>query len=231
MNSFHSKPDQIPLDNLQHRELLKNIYVSLDNNLFSIHKIIPSLIPDHHLKGIPFDRDFHISISQLVDNLRAYSEKAAKLYPLIDHERFDKQIVIVFEELVRENKITKNEHELALFRKNILPILWTNISFVLEKYIHSFISKRQNYSSVAKSIHNLFQELFHALFQHFVTSNTSSEVKNILEKSAKYSHNNDSQDPYLCFQYDVYYDSSITHDNLVKFNFLSSKNKIPICIH
>lgn len=100
-------------------------------------KIIPSLIPDHQLIKIPFDSDFYISISRLVDNLRAYSERAAKLYPLIDHERFDKQIVIVFEELVRENKSTKNEHELALFRKISTHLM--DKYFIRISKIYSFI--------------------------------------------------------------------------------------------
>ena len=54
---YKIKPVQIPLHNRQHRNLLKNIYVQLDENLFSIHKIIPSLIPDHNPVEIPFDRD------------------------------------------------------------------------------------------------------------------------------------------------------------------------------
>lgn len=100
---YKVKPGQIPLQNREHHELLKNIYVPLDDDLFGIHKIIPSLIPHHYI----IDRDFHINVSQLVDNLRDYSERDGNLYPLIDHEQFDKQIITVFEELTHEDNSTK----------------------------------------------------------------------------------------------------------------------------
>lgn len=139
---YKIKPDQIPLQNRQHRKLLKNIYVPMDENLFGIHKIIPPLIPDHYVIEIPFDRDFHIDISRLVDNLRAYSERDGKLYPLIDHERFDKQIITAFEELANEDNTTESRQKLDLFRRNILPLFWTNTSFILSKYIQLFIPTR-----------------------------------------------------------------------------------------
>jgi hypothetical protein len=229
---YKIKPDHIPLHNRQHHKLLKNIYVALDDNLFSIHKIIPSLIPDHYVIEIPFDRDFHIDISRLVDKLRAYSERGGELYPLIDHERFDKQIITVFEELANEDNSTKSRQKLDIFRLNMLLLFWTNTSFILSEHIQRFIPNRRIYTSVAESIHNLFQELFHGLFQHIfdtfmstavVRSNKSRGMKKMMEKSAKYIFPIGNHDGYSYFLCDLYYDNNITPHNLVRFNFLGSR--------
>ena len=58
---YKVKPNQIALENIQQQKLLENRCVTLDENLFNIHEIISSLIPDRHIVEIPLNNYFHIN--------------------------------------------------------------------------------------------------------------------------------------------------------------------------
>jgi hypothetical protein len=95
---YKIKPDQIPLDNIEYHKLLKNIHVSLDDNLFDIHELIPALIPNYKIIEIPFDNHYRLDEVQLISNLKDCSIDEQKLYTLINHSEFDKDIIKVFQE-------------------------------------------------------------------------------------------------------------------------------------
>ncbi len=219
-------PKQIPL-NEKMKKLLENIYVSLDDTLFNIHKIIPSLTPDYNYVEIPFDKQFHVDHSILIDNLKHVSEEKRKICILINHERFDKQIWTIFKELADKDKFSEALHELDIFGKNFLPLFWINTSYFLSRYIQYTLSKEVAYTMIAKSIFNLFEELLHRLFLHIfdkfmsisiVTSNRSKEMKNRMRSSVEFVTPRGNYDGYFWFMCKIYYDDSITPYELQEFH-------------
>ncbi|MGH9963821.1 MAG: hypothetical protein ACRD5E_03195 [Nitrososphaeraceae archaeon] len=139
--------------------LLERLYISLDENQFSVHKLIPSLIPNHYLLEVLLDGSY-TDQTLLINSLRGWSHDK-KLYVLINHEEFDKDLIAVLEESIRSEYSSEGRLNLDLIKDNFLPVYWINISYALSIYVVNALSNRISYESLSRSISNLMQELFY----------------------------------------------------------------------
>jgi hypothetical protein len=94
-------PKQILIRNYDFTKLLERIYVSLDENLVSIRNLIPSLIPTHYILDVLINGT-HIDETSIIDQLRMWA-RDQKLYVIVNHETFDKNLIAVLEEYLGQS--------------------------------------------------------------------------------------------------------------------------------
>ncbi|MDQ6863168.1 MAG: toll/interleukin-1 receptor domain-containing protein [Thermoproteota archaeon] len=229
---YKIKPEAISLVNLPFKRLLRKKYVSIDLDLFNIHELIPALVPRYQIIELPLDSDLVVDQSLLIDNLKELRSK--NIYILIKHTQFDKSLIKTFEESVRLEQDNQGLKKLETFRKNILPLFWSNTCFVLSKFVFLTLSSGKHYATISEAIHNLVQELFHimcikCLFDKIsltiVDNKKNYIMKRLLKKIRDYIFPRGAYDGYLYFVCHLYYDDRIRPDELIKFNFLGSKVK------
>lgn len=237
---YKIKPERVTLHNIHYQKLLRNIYVPLDDRLFNIHRFIPSLIPEYHCLEIPFNNQFHIDIPQLISNLKYSFESQRKIYPVINHEKIDREINTILKESLsidhsgfesNPQEIIEDERKLENVMTNFLPLYWLNISFVLSIYIQS-LQRKTSLEIVATSIYNLFRELFYRLFLYFFdevslsysTNKGDSGMKKLILESRDFVFPRGSGLPiYFYFICNLYYNNRVTPNRLVELNFVGEK--------
>jgi hypothetical protein len=229
---YKIKPDQIPLDNIVYRNLLKYIYVTVDEYLFNINDIISSLIKSYELIEIPLDDNFNIDITQLINNLKNLSEEIRNIFTLIDHKDMDKEIVETFIEsskLENSSDIIKN---IDILRNNFLPVFWLNTSFILSEYIRQYNLKKNSYETIGKSIYNIFQELLHRLFLDcfdkisltIALNNKNKKIKEKIIDSRNYVFPKGKFEGYAYYISKLYY-NIINPGELIRFKFYGPRVK------
>lgn len=190
------KPELISPDNIPFQRLLRKKYVSIDLDLFNIYELIPALIPRHHIVDVPFNDNFLVDQSKLIDNLKELAGRK-KFYILIKHEEFDESITEVFEEAVRKywNEDKESLKKLDILIKNLLPIFWSNTCFVLSRLVTVTLSKRKDYTLVSDMIHNLIRHLSYSLSVRFFdevslsipnNNNKNKKIKQLLNEYSNY---------------------------------------------
>jgi hypothetical protein len=221
-------PNQIPVKNSQIMSLLERLYISLDENLFSIHKLIPSLIPNHYVLEVLLDGS-HTDQTLLINSLRGWSDDK-KLYVLINHEEFDKDLIAVLEESIQSEYSREGRLNLDRIKDNFLPIYWINISYVLSIYVMNALSNGISYESLSRSISNLVQELFIGLSRYllgdlyfsFVDNNKRKLIKEMLKEQTHYLMPIGNYEGGLWLLCKLYYDSIISPHDLIKLSFIGN---------
>ncbi|HZA70783.1 MAG TPA: hypothetical protein VE548_13895 [Nitrososphaeraceae archaeon] len=120
----------------------------------------------------------------LISSLRGWSDDK-KLYVLINHEKFDKDLIAVLEESIQSEYSTEDRLNLDRLRDNFLPVYWINISYVLSRYIVSAFSNGISYESLSRSVSNLLQELSTGLSRYLLGDLYFSFVDNNKRKLIK----------------------------------------------
>ncbi len=212
--------------------MLRKIYVSTDLDLFNIYELIPALIPDYQIIELPLNSDFFVDQSKLIDNLKELHTK--KIYMLIKHNEFDKLPIQTFEESVRFEEDNGGLKNLEKFKKNILPLFWTNTCFVLSKFVLLTISNGKHYTTISEAIYNLMQELFYSLSVKclfdkvsltIVGNNTNYKMKILLKNYKDYIFPRVGYGGYSHFICHLYYNDRVRPDELIKLNFLGTNIK------
>jgi TIR domain len=224
---YRIAPKQIPITDSHIMSLLEHLYISLDEDLFIIHRLIPPLIPDHYILEIPV-KDFQIELTLLIDNLTGWSSDQM-LYAQIDHETFDTHLTAVLKEPLETEYSSRNRSDLDIIRANFLPKFWINVSYVLSKYITSAISNGIPYESLSRSISNLIQELFFRLSTYLfgtllfsiINNDKRKKIKKCLNEHVHYLMPKGNYEGALWFLCKLYYDSSISPYDLIKLSFVS----------
>jgi hypothetical protein len=186
------------------------------------------LIPNHYLLEVLLDGS-HIDQTLLINSLREWSDDK-KLYVLIDHEEFNKDLIAVLEESIRSDYSSEGRLNLDRIRDNFLPIYWINISYALSIYIVNALSNEISYESLSRSISNLMQELFIGLSRYllgdlyfsFVDNNIRKLIKEMLKEQTHYLMPIGNYEGALWLLCKLYYNSIISPRDLIKLSFIGN---------
>ena len=229
---YKIKPDQIPIDNI-YKDLLKYIYVTIDEYLFNINDIISSLINSYELIEIPFNDNFNIDFTQFINNLKNLSDATKNIFILTDHKKVDKEIVETFIESSKLEDSSDIIQNINVLRDNFLSVFWLNTSFILSEYIRQCNLKRISYETIGKSIYNIFQELLHRLFLYcfdkisltIPLNNKNKRIKEKIIDSKNYVFSKGKFEGYTYFISKLYYNSNINPRELIRFKFYGPRVK------